>query len=70
MWCEYCEISTPSTKTTIRITSDGQEILVKDCEFCGRRTEIEYFKGTTVRVSNDKPARKRKKRRKQASRHS
>jgi len=47
-YCEYCEGQTPSSKATIKITKDGKEILVRICENCGFKTEIEYYKGPTV----------------------
>lgn len=49
MWCDWCGIST-SAQTTIRITSDGHEILVEYCSHCMRKSETEYVKGPTTKL--------------------
>jgi len=51
IWCEHCDAATPPIKNTIRLTTDGHEIVRHTCEFCKRITEIEYYKGPTVRIT-------------------
>jgi len=49
MWCDWCG-SSYSVQTTIRITSDGHEILMEYCGHCMRKSETEYFKGPTIKI--------------------
>ena len=44
MFCDNCDVLSYSSKTTIRITKDGREIIIQRCSHCGARVETEYKK--------------------------
>lgn len=53
MWCEHCQATTALLRRTIRLTQDGKEIIIEICSNCKYRTEIEYYKGITVRFKTE-----------------
>lgn len=57
MWCEHCDSVTSPLKTTIRITKDGNEVVICWCSTCLKKTEIEYGQVAKIRF---KVERKRK----------
>jgi transcription elongation factor Elf1 len=60
MFCDICDASSYSSKTTIRITKDGSELLIQRCGRCGAYVETEYSKpGTKVSFQLDKSKTKR-----------
>ena len=58
MWCHNCEKSSFSEKTTIRLTNDQHEVLIQICGICKRKSETEYYKGSTVRITDNPPVKK------------
>lgn len=55
MWCHNCDKTSFSKKTTIRLTSDGNEILIEICGNCNYKSETEYFRGSTTRITDTPP---------------
>lgn len=53
MWCDNCDDFSYSSKTTMRITADGREILIMHCVYCKSKIELERKKGNTIRVKNE-----------------
>jgi RNase P subunit RPR2 len=61
MFCDNCDTLSFSTKTTIRVTKDGREILIQRCGHCGARVETEYRKlGSKVSFQVEKTKAKTK----------
>lgn len=53
MWCEFCERSSVSTRTTVRVYTSGKEVMRETCSVCGKTQETEFFKGATTRIQAD-----------------
>ena len=60
MWCHNCEQISFAKKSTIRLTEDGHEIIVQICGSCNRKSETEYYKGPTIRITARTPRKKKK----------
>ena len=61
MFCDFCNSISYSMQTTVRITKDGQEIIIEYCGNCLRKTETEYDKkGSTVHIKETSNSAKRK----------
>lgn len=56
MWCDNCDNLSFSVKTTIRITNNGKEVLVKKCNYCGSKVETEIVRKKTTRIYTDNQA--------------
>lgn len=55
MYCDNCDLPSFSSKTTIRHTKDGREIVIQHCGNCNARVEIEFKKkGSRTRIKNKK----------------
>jgi len=62
MWCHNCDQPSYAKKTTVRLTNDGAEIIIQICGLCNRKSETEFYKGSTVRITDKPPKQITKKR--------
>lgn len=52
MWCDWCDDISYSVQSTVRLTKDGREILIRYCGKCLHKSEVEYRSGNTVSIRN------------------
>jgi RNase P subunit RPR2 len=51
MYCTQCDSISYSSKTTIRTTKDGKEIIILTCAKCKEKQYHEKSNKTTVRIA-------------------
>lgn len=52
MFCDFCDEITCSSNTTIRITSQGYEVIIEHCEICKSVIERRFHRHNTIRIIN------------------